>query len=181
MKVFLLELGVLLSEDSPEYSGYSGVYDKKHGFYDELQEYKSDLKAAIEEAKAYVAEGVENTYAVISERTLSDDCTQEDLSEVLISEVEIYDMESVVFSIAKIGGRLQPNFLKSARQEEYTALDGDKKALYDLMNNYFVDCEISGHSEFKTWCEGNLENDAQKQMLEKIQAHVEAIADFFFS
>lgn len=180
MKVFLLELGVLLSEDSPEYSGYSEAYDKKHGFYDESQEYKSDLKAAIEEAKAYVAAGVENTYAVISEAFLSDDLTEDELSEVSVED-EDYDMESVVFSIAKIEGRLQPNFLKSTTQEEYTALDGDKKALYDLMNNYFVDCEISGHSEFKTWCEGNLENDAQKQMLEKIQAHVEAIADFFFS
>ena len=71
--------------------------------------------------------------------------------------------------------------MKSTRQEEYTALDGDKKVLYDLMNNYFVDCEISGHSEFKTWCEDNLENTVQEQMLEKIQAHVDAIADFFFS
>lgn len=180
MKVFLLELGVLLSEDSPEYSGYSGVYDKKHGYYDELQEYKSDLNAAIKEAKAYVTEGVENTYAVISETTLSGDFDEDELSEVSVDD-ESYDMESVVFSIAKIGGRLQMNFLNSTKQKDETALDGDKKVLYDLMNNYFVDCEISGHSEFKTWCEDNLENTVQEQMLEKIQAHVDAIADFFFS
>ncbi len=180
MKVFLLELGVLLSEDSPEYSAYSGAYDKKHGFYDESQEYKSDLESAIKEAKAYVLAGVDNTYAVVSETTISDDFADSELSEVFVED-ELYDMESVVFSIAKRGGRLQPNFLKSTRQKEKTALDGDKKVLYDLMNNYFVDCEISGHSEFKTWCEDNLENAAQEQMLEKIQAHVEAIADFFFS
>lgn len=39
MKIYFLEVGVLLDEPDAEYTSYSNVYDKKHGFFDEWQKY----------------------------------------------------------------------------------------------------------------------------------------------
>ena len=35
MKVFLVEVGILLDETDKEFDAYSTVYDKKHGYFDE--------------------------------------------------------------------------------------------------------------------------------------------------
>lgn len=43
------------------------MYDKKHVFYDGCQEYISSFEKAVRKAERYVQNGVENTYAVISE------------------------------------------------------------------------------------------------------------------
>lgn len=57
----------------------------------------------------------------------------------------------------------------------------DKEALYSLMENYFFDCHMNGHSEFETWCEDNIENDEQRKLFDDIKEYVEAIADTLFN
>lgn len=65
---YLLDMGVLLTPENEEYEQYSNVYDKQHGFYDEIQMYMPNLAGTIQKALDYVAYGVENTYAVISQK-----------------------------------------------------------------------------------------------------------------
>ena len=39
-KVYLLDMGVLIPEGNEQFNDYANVYDKKFGYYDELQEYR---------------------------------------------------------------------------------------------------------------------------------------------
>ena len=45
-------------------------------------------------------------------------------------------------------------------------MNENKKALYDLMENYFYDCEQNGYSDFETWCEDNIQNDEGRKINE---------------
>lgn len=65
--------------------------------------------------------------------------------------------------------------------EEVANMDRDKRAVYDLVKNYFHDCEMNGHSEFEMWCEDNIENEEQRRLFNIINDHVEAIADTLFN
>lgn len=60
-------------------------------------------------------------------------------------------------------------------------MNKDKKAIYDLMENYFYYCEENGHCEFEMWCEDNIENDEQRKLFNAISVHAEAIADLLFN
>ena len=57
----------------------------------------------------------------------------------------------------------------------------DKKAMCDLIANYFCYCEENGHCEFEMWCEDNIENDEQRKLFDIINNHVETIADLLFN
>lgn len=106
--LFLVDVGVLLSEKDDEFSSYNQVYDKKHGFYDEDQYYSADKNLAIEQVKQYVAQGVENSYGVVS---ISDtENTNQDIANLNVSG-ETYDAASVVYSVAKIDGTLVEHFV----------------------------------------------------------------------
>ncbi|MBQ7673587.1 MAG: hypothetical protein IJT36_03560 [Alphaproteobacteria bacterium] len=108
--VYLIEFGILLDKNSKEAKGYTTVYDKEYGYFDEDQFYST--KESYEEKKAeyldYVKEGVENTYIVVSE-TAIDDNDEDELPQV--SE-ENYLCSNVVFSAAKINGKIVENFIK---------------------------------------------------------------------
>lgn len=106
---YLLELGVLLSPTDDEYNAYANVYDKQHGFYDESQEYKTNLQEAIQEAQDYVKEGVENTYAVLSQTCIHDTLSNEEIENTLV-ENETYELEDVLFSLQKKEGNIMPLF-----------------------------------------------------------------------
>lgn len=107
MKAFLLEVGVLLTEEDEEYDFYSKAYNMKHGFYDEGQGYHKTKEEAIAEAKEYVEDGVENTYAIVSNTWLPDDF---DFDEGCVED-EKYEMEDVLYSVAKFNGELVEDFL----------------------------------------------------------------------
>lgn len=104
---YLLDVGILLSPEDEEYEQYSNVYDKQHGFYDEDQSYTANLAKAIQEALDYVTYGVENTYAVISEKYVSDSLTETDIRSKTVKN-ETYDMEDVLFSLQKKDGKVIP-------------------------------------------------------------------------
>lgn len=96
-KVYLIEVGVLLTKNDPEYDFYSNVYDKKHAFYDENQYYVDSLDQAKHGAKEYVEQGVDDTYAIISSSALPDDIDVADA----ITENESYSIKDVVYSLKK--------------------------------------------------------------------------------
>lgn len=103
MRAYLLDEGILLSENDDEFKDYATVYDKKYGYYDEGQFYIKSETEAIKNAKAYVEAGVENTYAIVSNTTLDDDDMDVDYEE--------YILDNVVYSVAKLNGEIVENFL----------------------------------------------------------------------
>lgn len=108
IEAFLVEEGVLLTEEDKEFESYAIVYNKKYGLYDEAQYYVKEKQKAIEDAKAYVEAGVESTYAIVSTTALPDDFDFENG----YVEGETYLMEDIAFSIAKIDGKIVENFLE---------------------------------------------------------------------
>ena len=69
----------------------------------------------------------------------------------------------------------------SAEDVEVVSNIEDRIAVYGLMQNYFYDCELHGHSDFEVWCEDNLENDEQNRLFLEIKEHVDAIADILLN
>lgn len=112
MRVYILEEGILLSKDNKEYDFYGTVYDKEYGYYNEVQCYLGKLHEAIESAKKYVEKGVNMTYAIVSKTDLTDDTDLED--EDLCVQGEKYLVEDVVYSVAKINGKIVENFIKKS-------------------------------------------------------------------
>ena len=106
-RCYLLDMGILLPPEDEEYENYSNVYDKQHGFYGEDQSYTANLAKAIQEALDYVTYGVENTYAVISEKYVSDSLTETDIRSKTVKN-ETYDMEDVLFSLQKKDRKVIP-------------------------------------------------------------------------
>ena len=107
MKAYFVEVGILLPKDNAEYDAYSQVYDKAHGFYDENQFYRATLEEAEDYAKEYVEIGNDTTYGIVSESEVPDDFNFDE------AEIEeLYDMESVVYSVAKIDNKVTENFLQ---------------------------------------------------------------------
>ena len=66
-KVYLVEVGVLLDKDHPEYECYTikDFFDNYCAFYDENRLCFFDYKQAQEYAEFYVNTGVVNTYAIV--------------------------------------------------------------------------------------------------------------------
>lgn len=67
IKLYKVEVGVLLDETHPDYESYAYVYDKKHAYYDENVAFFTNKRNAIRYLNHYVADGVVNTYGVLSE------------------------------------------------------------------------------------------------------------------
>lgn len=113
MKAYLVDVGVLLSDDHKEFDFYSSVYDKQYGYFDENQYYVKDLADALKQAKEYVDKGVDNTYAVVSETNIPYDYDF-DSGEF---GPESYHLEDVVYSAAKINGVVMEGFVGAKNLE----------------------------------------------------------------
>lgn len=111
INVICLEVGVLLTELDEEFDCYNGVYDHRYGYYDENQTaYKeSDLAKAIKDAKQYVAEGVDMTYAVITNQGQINYNGEFDENDI---EDFTHNAEDVIFSVAKVYGKIIEDFIK---------------------------------------------------------------------
>lgn len=110
MRAYLLDEGVLLTEKDEEFKSYNTVYDEKYGYYDECQRYVATEEEAIEQAKHFVVDGIENAYAVVSRTTLDDDVDIND--DELCVEGEEYITDNIVYSVAKIDGKIVENFIQ---------------------------------------------------------------------
>ena len=97
IKLYKVELGVLLKKDNNDYESYSQVYDKQHGYYDENVVFFRNKKNAKEYLKNYVFFGVVGTYGILSELVYNQDdeigYTDEDTKRILkeIDECGIFD------------------------------------------------------------------------------------------
>lgn len=111
MKAFLLDKGILLTREDKEFENYNIVYDKKYGYYDEDQYYVQIQDDAIKQAKQYVIKGNENVYAIVSETVLNDDI---DLENACV-ENEEYITNNIIYSIAKINGKVVENFIDKTK------------------------------------------------------------------
>lgn len=67
IKLYKVEVGVLLPKDHDEFADYSQVYDKQHAYYDENTIFFTNKEMAIQYVKKYVKNGVVNTYGIVSE------------------------------------------------------------------------------------------------------------------
>ena len=126
--VYLVESGVLLNKEGTEDSEYDAYlsYDKKHSFYDEIQEYAniSDRETIIRNMINYVVNGVPGTYGVLSITGIDPDIiegleyegkTVNDLD----VEGEEYLPENVVWSLYKDkAGKVHFNFIEGQQIKE---------------------------------------------------------------
>lgn len=146
-RCYLLDMGILLPPEDEEYENYSNVYDKQHGFYDEDQSYTTNLAKAIQEALDYVTYGVENTYAVISEKYVNDSLTETDIRSKTVKN-ETYDMEDVLFSLQKKDGKVIP--LMTTMVQKSQNIEPEQKAeflgqLMDIVETFIT----THHQELK--------------------------------
>lgn len=96
IKLYKVEVGVLLKKDNHDYESYSQAYDKQHGYYDENVAFFRNKKNAKEYLKNYVFFGVVGTYGILSELVYNQDeigYTDEDTKRILkdIDECGIFD------------------------------------------------------------------------------------------
>lgn len=102
--IVMVDLGVLLMPGDDEFESYATVYDRKYGYYDEVQEFRygSELEDVKAEARKYVEDGVDGTYAVIT----SQGCAGcEPLGSMDVGSAD-HSVESVVWSLAKLDGEI---------------------------------------------------------------------------
>ena len=113
INVIGLDVGVLLTKNDEEFDFYSCVYDHKYGYYDENQiAYKEcDLAEAIKYAREYVTDGVDMTYAVVTNQGQINYCEEFDDGNI---DNFTYLCEDVIFSLAKINGEIIENFIREA-------------------------------------------------------------------
>ena len=115
IKLFKVEVGVLLKKDNQDYESYSQVYDKQHGYYNENVVFFRNKKNAKEYLKNYVFFGVVGTYGILSELVYDQNeigYTDEDTKQILkdidecgifedyvgVFEEELYDTKNVIFT-----------------------------------------------------------------------------------
>lgn len=107
--VYLIDLGTLLPTDHPDYAKRTHVYDRQNSYSDKDQHYAVNLMNEVEKARAYVTNGTDNSYAVISRTIVKDTLTDDQIYNMHVNE-ETYLPEDVLFSIAKIDGEIKENF-----------------------------------------------------------------------
>lgn len=132
-KVYLLDMGVLIPEGNEQFNDYANVYDKKFGYFDELQEYRytDEIKNIIHEAVDYVKDGIPGTYAVLSVTELDPEIINvvENITDDINVEGESYDKSDVVFSLySGENGELHMNFV-----------EGQKKNRLETIANSYIE------------------------------------------
>ena len=96
IKLYKVEVGVLLKKNHPDYEDYAQVYDKQRAYYDENVAFFRNKKNAKEYLKNYVFFGVVGTYGILSELVYNQNeigYTDEDTKRILkdIDECGIFD------------------------------------------------------------------------------------------
>jgi len=116
-QIYMLDTGILLAEYHPEYDSHNKVYDRLNGYYTEKQCYAVDMNDAIERAKKYVTDSIDRAYAIVSKTNGFD--TDVNIEEMPV-ENEGYFLSDVVYSIAKIDGKIIENFVKKTKRLHIT-------------------------------------------------------------
>lgn len=111
MTIYLLEVGKLLEKDHKDYDFFSQKYDGKHGYYDQIQMYKSNYYEAVSLANSYIKAAADNTYVIVSRRELKCNVSPKVLDGMSVTPLQ-YDTDSVVFSAAKENYVITENFVE---------------------------------------------------------------------
>lgn len=115
IKLYKVEVGVLLKKKHPDYEDYAQVYDEQHAYYNENVVFFRDKKNAKEYLKNYVFFGVVGTYGILSELEYDQKeigYTDEDTKRIIkdidecgifdgyvdVFESELYDTKNVIFT-----------------------------------------------------------------------------------
>lgn len=56
-----------------------------------------------------------------------------------------------------------------------------QEKVYGLMENYFEDCKINGYSDFRVWCEDNIDTINENALVADIYQDVNYVADKLFN
>lgn len=112
MKLYLVDLGVLLMNDDPEYEIYKNVYDKMHSFYDTIQYFAKDKDKAIEEAKKHVNVTDRGAYAVVCETEYDGSLTDDEINSLSVEKYA--DHNNVLYSCCNYG-YFKENFIDYSR------------------------------------------------------------------
>lgn len=120
---YLVDVGVLLTENDEEFESYNMVYDEKFGYYDEHMYYVADEDSAISQVKEYVQKGNPNTYGVVSYAgslyqwiDLDDESVSDEEIDSFLGDLDVADedylVENIVYSVYKDeNGKLVENFI----------------------------------------------------------------------
>lgn len=119
-KIYQIEVGIILTPDYEEYNSYNNVYNKDYSYYNENIWFCSSKKEAIKTAKEYVKNGVENTYAIISDVGKCDNDYSIDESGNIVdsegydynSDFASYQLEDVIDAYIKVENRLTKFLIK---------------------------------------------------------------------
>lgn len=108
-QLILLEVGVLVDDMRK----YRNVYDNVHGYYAEDRTYleMADLKFARAQAMACLEQGVEGTYAIITDQGMRNVSDGESVSDICLDGSETYALEDVIWNAVKRNGMIEKNFL----------------------------------------------------------------------
>ena len=115
MRVYLVDVGFLLSEGDKEFECYNTVYDKRYGYYDIEQFYIESLYAAVDYVDRLISQAttVKNIYGIISITDIDAD-VEDDVEDIPV-EYEEYLLDNVIYSIAKINGIVTNGFLSNKK------------------------------------------------------------------
>lgn len=104
--IYLVDVGIIVDKDKYP-ACYSDVYDKQRGYYDEDRYLLRGLEKAKAEAKQYVIDGVENTYAIVTNQGPLD------IDDIEVDDACVsYDAENVVYSAVKKNGEVVESFVE---------------------------------------------------------------------
>lgn len=151
IKLYKVEVGVLLKKEHPDYADYAQVYDKQHAYYDENVVFFRNKKNAKEYLKNYVFFGVVGTYGILSELVYNQNeigYTDEDTKQILkdiddcgifedyidIFGEDLYDTKNVIFTQYKKSPKVYKKIF-SARKKITLANLSDMTP-EDLLNNF---------------------------------------------
>lgn len=118
-----LDVGMLLTPDDKWFGCYQAYDNDKYGFHDDNQ-----IAYKLEEKEKAVSYGTDGTYAVLTDQG---ECLNGDDGEFDDGCVEgfTYDKKDIIFSIAKINGKIVENF---ANDSGGTKMDLSKQEKNDI-------------------------------------------------
>ena len=130
---YLVEVGVTLKSDDPEFNTYRDSRFKNISLYDEDTYYVDDIETAIEFVKEYVTSGVEGTYGIVS--TVNLNLSVDDLDE---APIEIPNYKPDVFLVKK-----NDDIIDYTNAQQYNIVVNDSSLTVNMkhMNTYYIDAK----------------------------------------
>lgn len=119
MKVYFIEVGVLIKNHEEEFEKYNIVYDHLYGYYDEDQYWSKDINEAKREVVKYVSRGIEGTYGLIKEYDI------EPFQGWRKMKVPDYDVDNIIFSVRKEHNLFDYDFIDTHINSLYEAYKKD--------------------------------------------------------